>query len=194
MESIWSVARLVSIWSSVRSTVGLPLQLLYAAAVGETLTGLLSMEASPSSTLTWEDVSIGGAKTSALWDRDMTASAAAAFSVEECSDSWLELSTMPCFSKASTSALRVILGFQGVLGVAIAGIGCAPPNGRVVHSGSSGEIGGMLIPMCGCSLVVMLELLCSSSGMVVTGWLPHSSQLDRRLVAQQIGAGRPQVG
>ena len=67
----------------------------------------------------------------------MTASAAAAFSVVECSDLQLESSAMPCFSKASTSALRVILGFQGVLGVAIAGIGCALPNGGVVHSGSS---------------------------------------------------------
>ena len=121
----------------MRSTVGLPLWLLYVAMVGETLTGLLSREASPSSTLAWEEVSIGGAETSALWDRDMTASTAAAFSVAECLDLQLESSTMPHFSKASTSALRLILGFQGVLGVVIAGIGCTLPNGRVVHSGSS---------------------------------------------------------
>ena len=106
---------------------------------------LLSREASPSSTLAWEEVSIGRAETSALWDGDMTASMAAAFSVVECSDSQLE-STMPCFSKASTSALRVILGFQGVLGVVIAGIGLALPNGGVAHSGSSGKSRRMSIP------------------------------------------------
>ena len=128
--------------------------------VGEMLTGLLPREA-PSFTLAWEEVSIGRAETYALWDRDMTASAAVAFSVVECLDSQLELSTMPHFSKASTSVLRLILGFQGVLGVVIAEIGCALPNGRVVCSGSPGESRGMSIPMCGCLVVVMLELLAA---------------------------------
>ena len=50
-ESMWLVARLASILRSVRSTIGLPLWLLYAAKVRETLTGLLSREASPSSRL-----------------------------------------------------------------------------------------------------------------------------------------------
>ena len=53
---------------------------------------------------------------------------------------------MLCFSKASTSALRVNLGFQGVLDVVIAGIGCALPNGRVVCSCSSGETFGNVNP------------------------------------------------
>ena len=103
----------------------------------------------------------------------MNASAAATFSEAECSDSWLELFAMPHFSKSLTSALRLILGFQGILGVVIAGIGCALPSGGVVHSGSSGESRGMSILMCRCLSVVMLELLCSGSGKVmVTGWLP----------------------
>ena len=118
-------------------------------------------------------MSIGRAGTSTLWDRDMTALAAAAFPAAECSDSQLESSATPHFSKALTSAVRLILGFQGVLGVVVAGIGCATPSGGVVCSGSSGESKGMSIPMRGCSLVVMLELLCSSSGRVmVTGWSP----------------------
>ena len=127
----------------------------------------------PLPTLAWEEVSIGRAGTSALWGRDMTASAAAAFSAAECSDLQLESSAMPHFSKSLTSTIRLILGFQGVLGVVAAGIACAPPSGRVVHSGSSGESRGMSILICGYSSVVMLELLCSGSGRVmVTGWSP----------------------
>ena len=80
---------------------------------------------------------------------------------------------MPCFSKSLTSAVRLILGFQGVLGVVADGIACTQPSGRVLHSGSSGKSRRMSILMCGCLLVVMLELICSGSGRVmVTGWLP----------------------
>ena len=80
---------------------------------------------------------------------------------------------MPQFSKSLTSAIRMILGFQGVLGVVTVRIACAPPSGRVVHSGSSGVGKGMSILRYECSLVVMLELLCSSSGKsMVTDWLP----------------------
>ena len=43
---------------------------------------------------------------------------------------------MPQFSKSSTSAIRLILGFQGVLGIVAAGVAYALPSGRVVHSGS----------------------------------------------------------
>ena len=172
-KSMWLVAKLASSWSSIRSTIGLSLQLLYAASVGKTLTGLLFREASPSSILAWEEVSIGGAGISTLWDRDMSASAAAAFPKAECSDLQLESSAMPCFSKSSTSAIRLILGFQGVLGVVAAGIACALPSGRVVHSGSSGESRGMSILICGCLPVVTLELLCSGSGKsMVTSWSP----------------------
>ena len=65
----------------------------------------------------------------------------------------------------------VILGFQGALGIVAAGVVCALPSGRVVHSGSSGVGKEMLIHRCGCSSVVMLEPLCSSSGKsMVTGW------------------------
>ena len=104
---------------------------------------------------------------------DMTVSAAAAFSEVECSVLWLESSAMPHFSKSLTSAVRLILGFQGVLSVVDDGIVCALPSGRVVHSGSSVESRGMSILMCGCSSIVMLELLCSGSGRVmVTGWSP----------------------
>ena len=71
---------------------------------------------------------------------------------------------MPQFSKSLTSAVRVILGFQGVLGVVAARIACALPSGRVVHSGSLGVGKGMSILIYECSLVVMLEPLCSSSG------------------------------
>ena len=116
---------------------------------------------------------IGGAGTSTLWDRDMTASTAAAFSKAKCSVSQLEFSAMPHFSKSSTLAIRLILGFQGVLGVVANGIACTLPSGGVVHSGSLGEGRGMSILLCGCSLVVMLEPLCSGSGRVmVTSWSP----------------------
>ena len=53
---------------------------------------------------------------------------------------------MPHFSKSSTSAIRVILGFQGVLGVVVNGIACTLPSGGVVHSGSLGESRGTSIP------------------------------------------------
>ena len=137
------------------------------------MTGLLSREASPSSTLAWEEVSICGPRASNLWDGDMTACAMAAIPAAECSDSWLGSSAMPCFSKSLTSAVRLILGFQGVLGVVATGITCTPPSGRVVCSGSSGEGRRMLILMGRYLSLVMLELLCSGSGRVmVTGWLP----------------------
>ena len=44
------------------------------------------------------------------------------------------------------------------------GVPGALPSGRVVHSGSLGVGNGMLICKWGCSSVVMLEPLCSSSG------------------------------
>ena len=80
---------------------------------------------------------------------------------------------MPQFSKSLTFAIRVILCFQGVLGVVAARAACAPPSGRVVHSSSSGVGKGMSVLIYECLSVVMLELLCSSSGKsVVTDWLP----------------------
>ena len=59
-ESMWSAAKLASTWSSMRSNIGLSLQLLYVATMGEMLTGLLSREASPSSTLAWEESQLVG--------------------------------------------------------------------------------------------------------------------------------------
>ena len=77
---------------------------------------------------------------------------------------------MPQFSKSLTSAIRVILGFQGGLGVVAARVACTPPSGRVVHSASSGVGKGMSILIYECSSVVMLEPLCSGSGKsMVTG-------------------------
>ena len=62
------------------------------------------------------------------------------------------------------------LGFGGVLGELAAGMVCASSTGKVVHFGSSRGGGGILILMYGCSFVVMLAPLCSSSGkVVVTG-------------------------
>ena len=119
------------------STNGLALQLLYMAAIGETLTGLLLRKASPSSTLAWEEVLIGGGGASDLWEGDMAASAVAAFHMAECSDLSLESSAIARVSRPSTSVARLILGFKGVLGEVAAGIVCAPPSGRVVHSDSS---------------------------------------------------------
>ena len=79
---------------------------------------------------------------------------------------------MPWLSKSLTSAIRLILGFQGVLGVVAARIACDLPSGRVVHSGASGVGKGMSICRCGCLSVVMLEPLCSGSGKsMVTSWL-----------------------
>ena len=52
------------------------------------------------------------------------------------------------------------------------GVAGIPPSGRVVHSGSSAVGKGMSICRWGCSSVVMLELLCSSSSKsMMTGWL-----------------------
>ena len=79
---------------------------------------------------------------------------------------------MPQFSKSSTSAVRMILGFQRVLGMVSMGVACTPPGGGVVHSGSPGVGKGMSICKKGCSSVVMLEPLCSSSGKsMITNWL-----------------------
>ena len=99
--------------------------------MGETLTGLPSREASLSSILAWEEVSTGRGGASDLWDRDMTASAVAAFPVAECSNSQLESSAIAWVSKSLTSVTRLILGFQGALGGVAAGIVCTPPSGRV---------------------------------------------------------------
>ena len=124
----------------MRSTIGLPLWLLYATTMGETLVWLLSREASTSSTLAWEEVVTGGAGASTLWDGDMTTSAVAAFPAVECSDSQLESSTIAQISKLLTSAFRLILDFQGVLGVVAAGIACTLPSGGVLCSGTSVEV------------------------------------------------------
>ena len=79
---------------------------------------------------------------------------------------------MPQLIKSITSAIRVILGFQRVLGRLSTGVACALPSGRVVCSGSSGVGKGMSICKWGCSSVVMLEPLCSGSGKsIVTNWL-----------------------
>ena len=147
------------------------MQLLYAAAMGETLTGSLLREASPSSILAWEEVSTGRGGASDLWDGDMTTSTVAAFPMAECSNLQLDSSVITWVSRSSTSVAMLILGFKGVLGEVAAGIVCALPSGRVVYSGSYGGSTGILILMCGCSLVVTLALLCSSSGKVmVTSW------------------------
>ena len=51
------------------------------------------------------------------------------------------------------------------------GVACTPPSGKVVHSGSSRVGKRMLIYKWGCFSVVMLELLCSSSGKsMITNW------------------------
>ena len=79
---------------------------------------------------------------------------------------------MPHFSNSSTSAIRLILGFLGVLGVVEVGIACTLPDGGDVHSRSSAGGKGMSILKSGCLSVVMLEPLCSGSGKsMVTGWL-----------------------
>ena len=52
---------------------------------------------------------------------------------------------MPWLIKLLTSAIRVILGFQRVLGVLSIGVACTLPSSRVVHSGSSGVGKGMSI-------------------------------------------------
>ena len=79
---------------------------------------------------------------------------------------------MPQLIKSLTSAIRVILGFQRVLGMLSVGVACTPASGRVMCSDSSGVGKGMLICKWGCSSVVMLEPLCSSSGKsMVTDWL-----------------------
>ena len=78
---------------------------------------------------------------------------------------------MPRSSKSLTSAIRVTLGFPGVLGVMSVGVACALPKGRVVHSGSSGVGKEMLIHRWGCSPEVTLEPLYSSSGrLMMTSW------------------------
>ena len=52
-----------------------------------------------------------------------------------------------------------------------AGVAGTPHSGRVVHSGSSVVGKGMSICRWGCLSVVMLELLCSSSGKsMMTSW------------------------
>ena len=70
----------------MRPTIGLSLQLLHVAMVGETLMGSLSREASTSSTLACQEVSSGGVGTSALWGKGMSASVVASFPIVECSD------------------------------------------------------------------------------------------------------------
>ena len=113
--SMWSAATLASVWSSVGSTDGLALWLLYAAAMGETLAGLLSREASPSSILAWEEVSTGRGGASDLWDGDMTASAVVAFPMAECSDSQLDWSAITWVNRSLTSVAMLILGFKGLV-------------------------------------------------------------------------------
>ena len=71
---------------------------------------------------------------------------------------------MPQSIKSLTSAVRVILGFQGVLGMVSMGVVCASQSGGVVSSGSSGVGEGISICKWGCTSVVILEPLCSSSG------------------------------
>ena len=79
---------------------------------------------------------------------------------------------MPQFSKSLTSAVRVILGFQGVLGIVAAGVACAPSSGRVVHSGSSGVVKGMSICRWGCFVSsdarAAMQQFCKS---MITDWL-----------------------
>ena len=81
--------------------------------------------------------------------------------------------TIAQVNKSSTSAVRLILGFQGVLGGVAAGDSVfSASSGRVVYSGSSGGSKRNINPhvwvLIGSD---MLELLCSGSGkLMVTGW------------------------
>ena len=95
------------------STDGLALLLLYMAAMGETLVGILSREASTSSIIAWEEVLTSREGASDLWDGDVTASTVAAFPTGECSDSWLDSSAIIWVSRLSTSVAMLILGFGG---------------------------------------------------------------------------------
>ena len=102
----------------------------------------------------------------------MTTSTVVAFLIGECSDLWLDSSTIARVSRSSTSVAMLILGFGGVLGELAAGMVCTSPSGKVVCSGSSGVGVGISIIMYGCSFVVMLAPLCSSSAkVVITGSL-----------------------
>ena len=135
--------------------------------MGEMLAGIPSREASVSSILAWKEVSTGRGGASDLWDGDMTASTVAAFTTGECSNSWLDSSAIAQVSRSLTRVAMLILGFKRVLGELVAGIVCTLPSGRVVCSNSSGGGRGILILRYGCSFVVTLALLCSSSGKVM---------------------------
>ena len=96
------------------STDGLALLLLYTAAMGETLAGIPLREASAFSILAWEEVLTGRGGASGLWGGDMTASTVVAFPMGECSDLWLDSSTIAQVSRSLTSVAMLILGFWGV--------------------------------------------------------------------------------
>ena len=135
--------------------------------MGEMLAGRPSKEAFTSSILAWEEVSTGRGGASDLWGGDMTASTVAAFPMGECSDSWLDSSAITWVRRSLTSAAMLTLCFWGVGGKLAAEMVCTLSTSKVVHSGSSLGGGGILILMYGFSFVVMLALLCSSSGKVV---------------------------
>ena len=164
--SMWLVAKLASVWSSVRSTDGLPLQLLYVAVVGETLAWLLLREASPPPYLLGKKCQLAGMEPLTC-GMGMRLLLLLLPSLWGCSNSWLDSSAITQTSRSSTSAAMLILGFKGVLGELVAGMVCTLPSGGVVHSSSSRGSRGILILMYGCSLVIMLAPLCSNSGKVM---------------------------
>ena len=92
----------------------LALLLLQAMAIGEMLAGRPSREASASSILAWEEVLTGRGEASDLQGGDMTASTVAAFPMGECSNSWLDSSTIAQVRRSLTSAAMLTLGFGGV--------------------------------------------------------------------------------
>ena len=128
-------------WSSDGSTRGLTLLLLYAVAMGEMLVGMPSREASSSSTLDLDDVSMGGSETSDFWGGDVVTTAVVIFSREECLDSQLDASIIAQSRRSLTSAVVLPSNFGGDLcGLVIWMMEASPIGGALVSDSSMGGI------------------------------------------------------
>ena len=117
--------------------------MLYAAAMGEMLAGIPSREASASSMLAWDDVSMGGSETSDFQGGDVVTAAVVIFSREDCSDSQLDASIIAQSRRSLTSAVILPSNFRGDLHGLVVWMMEASPIGSALVSDSS--MGGISI-------------------------------------------------
>ena len=130
-------APLALVWSSSRSIEGLMLPLLEMAAIGVTLVGMSSGEASASLMLTWDEVLTAWGRPSSFWGGVMRTTAVVDFLGDDHSDSQLDSSSTAWDRRLLTSVIILPSDFRGDLCGLVIRMVETSLRGDIFWSGSS---------------------------------------------------------